>query len=116
MKGKSIFQPDKEHFHHQLLKLGFETKKQAVCVNLCFERIYGSCSSLAPYLCSSLVCIYMTKLKSTQYFSARDLKQFKMAPVVSALKKKIQIKLLQKSWFTAQHREMLDQFPIFFFP
>jgi len=31
MKGRSIFQPDKEHLHHQLLKLGLN-QKQAVCV------------------------------------------------------------------------------------
>ena len=49
VKGKSIFQPDKEHFHHQLLKLGLN-QKQAVCVIYVLSGFMGVAALALTYV------------------------------------------------------------------
>ncbi len=42
IKGESIGAPDKDHFHHQLLKMKFSTRVTVIliyCINICFSAV-----------------------------------------------------------------------------
>ncbi|MEW5855290.1 MAG: MraY family glycosyltransferase [Myxococcota bacterium] len=55
LRGRSMFQADREHIHHKLLDLGL-TQRQAVLV------LYGACMVLAG---ASLAMVYLTSAEAT---------------------------------------------------
>ena len=54
--GKPFFKPDKEHFHHRLLKKGF-TQKEAVGILYFFSIVLGSLTFFTIYIKNEFIAL-----------------------------------------------------------